>query len=160
MPDLLQYQQGTEKEAGHRESDFSPKATGRLRLSKKPALTLAISHLAQNTPGDLRVLFSNLIPAYLEDRHGVGSACQTGTASARCSVMFQTTGFAGLQSPLRLAGKPSSPSYVLRSGLLSKLGLCHVPCLDSNVCCPSAVSIADLHGMTFLHRHIPLTPSL
>lgn len=121
------YKQGTEKEAGHRESDFSPEATGRLRLSKKPALTPAISHLAQNTPGDLRVLFSNLFPAYLEDRYGVGSACQTGTATALCSVMFQTTGFAGLQSPMHLAVKPSSPSYLLRSGQLSKLGLCHVP---------------------------------
>ena len=63
-----------------------------------PALALAISHLVQNTPGDLRVLFSNLIAAYLGDRYGVGSACRTGTARAQCSVVFQTT---RLQSSLR-----------------------------------------------------------
>ena len=150
MPDLQQWagtnkvqrkRQGTERVTSHpRLQEDLDLVRNHIPLLIKgsvmiPALALAISHLAQSTPGDLRVLFSNLIAVYLGDRYGVGSACRTGAARAPCALVFQTT---ALQLPLRSAAKPSSPSHLLRSGLLSKLGLCHMLCLDSNAVSPSA----------------------
>lgn len=57
-----------------------------VRLSKRPDPSLikllAVSHLAQNTQGDLRVVFNSLVPAHLEERYDTGTAHWTGTARA------------------------------------------------------------------------------